>query len=141
GFQLPSYTPPAGTYTFADVPPANPFWTVVETAVYHHLANGYSCGGPGEPCDPEQHAYFRPYTDVTRAQLAKLVVVAAGWPITTSGGPHFHDVLPADPFYGWIETAYGHGVISGYADGTFRPGANATRGQIAKIAYGAISAP
>ena len=27
------------------------------------------------------------------------------------------------------------GVISGYADGTFRPQANITRGQMAKILY------
>jgi hypothetical protein len=37
------------------------------------------------------------------------------------------------PFYPYIETAYSHSIISGYADRTFRPSNNATRAQIAKI--------
>jgi hypothetical protein len=32
-------------------------------------------------------------------------------------------------------------VVSGYADHTFRPAAGATRGQIAKIVYGALTLP
>jgi hypothetical protein len=31
-------------------------------------------------------------------------------------------------------------VVSGYADGTFRPGAGATRGQISKIVYLSLTA-
>ena len=38
-----------------------------------------------------------------------------------------------NPFYPYIETAYHHGVISGYADGTFRWGNKVTRSQICKI--------
>ena len=66
---------------------------------------------------------------------------AQGWTIDTSGGPHFTDVPASQTFYTYIETAYHHAIISGYADGTFRPGNNATRGQIAKIVYNAINAP
>ena len=44
-------------------------------------------------------------------------------------------------FYDYIETAYHHGIISGYADGTFRPGNSATRGQICKIVYDALLNP
>jgi hypothetical protein len=40
-----------------------------------------------------------------------------------------------------VETAFNHAVISGYADATFRPGNNATRGQICKIVYNAITQP
>ena len=35
----------------------------------------------------------------------------------------------------YIRTMVGQGIISGYADGTFRPQANITRGQMAKILY------
>ena len=48
---------------------------------------------------------------------------------------------PTDTFYSYIETAYNHGIISGYADGTFRPGNNATRGQISKIVYNSVTTP
>ena len=47
-----------------------------------------------------------------------------------------------DPFFQFVETAYCHGIISGYACGPscleFRPGNNATRGQIGKIVYQAL---
>ena len=35
----------------------------------------------------------------------------------------------------YIRTMAAQGIISGYADGTFRPQANITRGQMAKILY------
>ena len=35
----------------------------------------------------------------------------------------------------YIQTMAAQGVISGYADGTFKPGASITRGQMAKILY------
>jgi hypothetical protein len=37
------------------------------------------------------------------------------------------------PFYSYVETANHNGIVSGYADGTFRPSANVTRGQLSKI--------
>ena len=54
---------------------------------------------------------------------------------------HFTDVASGHPFYGFIETAYNHGIITGYSDGTFRPDNSATRGQICKIVYQAITQP
>ena len=35
----------------------------------------------------------------------------------------------------YIRTMAAQGIISGYADGTFRPNNNITRGQMAKILY------
>ena len=55
--------------------------------------------------------------------------------------PAFSDVPRSDPFYRYVETARAGGVISGYADGTFRPGSTATRGQIARIVYNAVTRP
>src|SRR5262249_2891455 len=45
----------------------------------------------------------------------------------------FSDVWPADYFYQSVQYLYCHGAISGYADGTFRPYNNTTRGQLSKI--------
>jgi hypothetical protein len=54
-------------------------------------------------------------------------------------------VATNDPFYGYVETAYAHTIISGYSCGPgcleFRPGNNATRGQICKIVYQAVIEP
>ena len=59
--------------------------------------------------------------------------------------PTFVDVPANNPFYGYIETAYNHGIISGYSCGSgclaYHPGNSATRGQIAKIVYTAVTQP
>jgi hypothetical protein len=113
---------------------------VIETAAAHAIVGGYTCGGPDEPCDQEHRPYFRPNANVTRGQLSKIVVGAAGWPVLNPATPTFSDVPPGSPFYTFVETAVCHGVISGYADHTFHPGVPATRGQITKIVYGALTA-
>ena len=86
-------------------------------------------------------ALFQLGANVTRRQLNKIVVGAQGWTINTTGGPHFADVPASNPFYPFVETALAHGIISGYADGTFPVGANATRDQTSKIVYIALTAP
>jgi len=47
----------------------------------------------------------------------------------------FRDVPLSSPFYQYVQclACRNSGIISGYADGTFRPNADVTRGQIAKI--------
>ncbi|HMA34905.1 MAG TPA: S-layer homology domain-containing protein, partial [Chloroflexia bacterium] len=132
------------TQTFADVPPSHPFYPWIEQLAARGILSGYSCGGPNEPCDAQQRPYFRPYANVTRGQLAKIVALAAGY----TGDPAtqtFADVPPGQPFYRWIAQVASHGSISGYSCGGpnepcdaqqrpyFRPGATATRGQTAKI--------
>jgi hypothetical protein len=138
-YDLPPYNPP--TPTFIDVPPTDVFYPFVEAAYHAGIIGGY----------PDRT--FRPYADITRGQLSKLVVEAADWPVDTTGGPHFTDVPPNTTFYGYIETAYNHGVITGYPCGGpgepcdpqnrayFRVGNPATRGQIAKILWQALGSP
>jgi hypothetical protein len=122
GWEL--YTPPAPS--FVDVPADNPFYPYIETAFHHRIIAGYV------------DDTFRWANDVTRGQLTKIIVLARGWEIDTSDGPHFSDVPYTHPFYTYIETAYNHDVVSGYSDGTFRWSNSATRGQISKIIYQAI---
>jgi hypothetical protein len=114
---------------FSDVPTSNGFYQYIETAFNRGIIAGYSNG------------MFRPGNNVTRGQLSKIVVQAEGWAIDTSGGPHFSDVPASNAFYQYIETAFNHGVISGYSNGTFQPGNSATRGQISKIVHQAVTGP
>ncbi|HMA37433.1 MAG TPA: CHRD domain-containing protein, partial [Chloroflexia bacterium] len=151
GYNKPIVTPAAGAYTFTDVPPTNPFFAVVETAAADTIVSGYNCGGPNEPCDSAHRPYFRPYNNVTRGQLAKIDVVAAGWEVINPATGSFEDVLPGTAFYTFVETAVCHGVISGYNCGGpgepcdsqnrpyYRQYTNATRGQITKIVYNSLS--
>jgi hypothetical protein len=112
---------------FTDVPTSSPFYSFIETAYNAGVVTGYGNA-------------FRPGNLVTRGQICKIAVLALGWTSNTSGGPHFTDVPTSSPFYSFIETAYNMGVISGYANGTFRPASDATRGQISKIVYNSITA-
>lgn len=116
-----------GAPHFSDVQVGSPFYDYVQTAYNHSIISGYADGT------------FRSVANVTRGQLSKIVVTAEGWPIDLHGAPHFSDVQAGSAFYGYVETAYYRGIISGYSDGTFRPGNNAIRGQIAKIVYGAVT--
>jgi hypothetical protein len=126
------YTPTSPT--FRDVPTTDPFYQYIETAYSHNIISGYACGSG---C-----LEFRPGNNVTRGQLSKIVMLAEGWPVYTPATPTFNDVGAGNAFYAQIETAYYHNIISGYTCGPncleFRPGATATRGQIAKIVYNAV---
>ncbi|HUP28207.1 MAG TPA: S-layer homology domain-containing protein, partial [Chloroflexia bacterium] len=142
--------PPPETPHFADVDTTNSFYQYVESAYQQGLIGGYPCGGPGEPCDSQQRPYYRPNTNVTRGQIAKIVVLAARWQSAVPPMATFMDVAPGTTFYEFVETAYAHQIIGGYPcggpgepcdstnRGYFRPGNNATRAQIAKLVYLAI---
>ena len=133
-----------GGQTFADVPPGHPFYLWIEQMAGQNIISGYTCGGPGEPCDAQNRPYFRPYRDVTRAQLAKIVALTAGYP-EDPAGQTFADVPPGHPFYRWVEQVAGRTIISGYTCGSpgepcdgqsrpyYRPAGQASRGQTAKI--------
>jgi competence protein ComEC len=89
---------------------------------------------------------FKPGNEITRGQIAKMVSNAAG--LENDPGPQiFEDVDPTHTFYAWINRLSQLGYMGGYPCGTvpeepcnppdnrpyFRPFANATRGQLAKI--------
>ncbi len=134
---------PSTQQTFEDVPPGSTFWSYIELLVGRGIISGYPCGGAGEPCiAPANRPYFRPNNNVTRGQLSKIVSGAAGYQETPTGQA-FVDIPPSHPFYLYVERIAARGTISGYPCGGagepcpgvyFRPGNNATRGQMAKIA-------
>ncbi|HEY0072349.1 MAG TPA: S-layer homology domain-containing protein, partial [Chloroflexia bacterium] len=54
-------------------------------------------------------------------------------PTVQSGCGEFVDVPPDSAFYSFVRCLACKNVLGGYADGTFRPGNNVTRGQLSKI--------
>ena len=97
---------------------------------------------------------FRPNASITRGQLSKIVVSAAGlYLLDPEIDPRrdFEDVPLDNPFYPWITSLAFFDYIEGYPCGGpnepcvapdnlpyFRPNANVTRGQIAKIVSNAV---
>lgn len=114
-------TEPACTPHFSDVDPAAYFAAPVTWLACAGIVSGYADGT------------FRPYSNTTRAQFTKMIVLGIGWPLLTPAAGHFSDVAPGSLFYPFIETAAAHGIISGYSDGTFRPNTAITRAQLTKL--------
>jgi hypothetical protein len=78
----------------------------------------------------------------TATRTATVPTSTPGGPTNTPGATtptptactlSFSDVQPDNPFYANIRCLACRGIISGYSDGTFRPGADITRGQISKM--------
>ena len=79
--------------------------------------------------------YFNPNNSLTRAQAATMIgrtqpkgYATVELTFTDAGS------IPAYATY-YIQTMAAQGIISGYNDGSFKPQANITRGQMAKILY------
>ncbi len=106
---------------FTDVPANNPYYSYVETAYSLGVVSGYRDGS------------FHLYSNVTRAQLAKMVVQALGLTITNPTKASFTDVATNSTFYRYIETANANGLLTGDEDGTFKPGALVSRGEAAQV--------
>ncbi|MEO8286652.1 MAG: S-layer homology domain-containing protein [Chloroflexota bacterium] len=149
GAGWPLVNPPAPS--FADVAQGSTFYTYVETAYGQGVISGYPCGGVGEPCGAGNKPYFRPSSNITRAQIAKIIVAAQGWPLLNPPQPTFSDIPAGSTFYQQIETAFSKGIISGYTCNNpepcdpmnrpyFRPNNNATRAQLSKMLALALQA-
>jgi len=69
---------------------------------------------------------FAPDQPVTRAEFAAILVRALGLPEEEDAVGN-SDVNPDDWFAGAVAAARQYGIVSGYADGTFRPNQSITR--------------
>jgi hypothetical protein len=116
---------------FTDVCPGDYYYGAISYLVTNNVVRGYDAS---PPCDSEAAIpCFRPGALVTRAQTCKIMWGIEHWHCCIDGGPHFRDVDVNHPFYAAIELARYNYVISGYADYTFHPYDNITRGQFSKV--------
>ncbi|MEO8286049.1 MAG: S-layer homology domain-containing protein [Chloroflexota bacterium] len=67
------YTDPAGVQIFEDVAPGSTFYDFIQRLAARQIMSGYPCGGVGEPCGSGNLPYFRPNSNATRGQTAKIV--------------------------------------------------------------------
>ena len=93
--------------------------------VHHCLETGLMRGVTAEE--------FRPSGSTTRAQLVTILWRLEGSP--ASDGQTFSDVAPGAWCEAAIGWAAGHGVVTGYADGRFRPNDPVTREQLVAILF------
>jgi hypothetical protein len=135
--------PTACPVQFTDVPEDNPFYTYVRCLACRNIVSGYSDSPPcttGVPC-------FLPNNNVTRGQIAKFISNAANYTdAIPSSRQTFTDVPNTNAFWLYIERAYAHGVIGGYANSLcttgvpcYLPNNNVTRGQAAKFVSNSVA--
>ena len=136
-FKMPSAKVNVGFKTTADQPcdggkdcPSAPF-TDVDTAKWYHLSVDYVL--THKMMNGVSSRTFAPNANLTRGMLVQILYNLEGKPKGTAA--NFSDVQ-ADAWYaeavGW---AASNKVVTGYADGTFRPNAAVTREQAAAILY------
>jgi len=103
--------------TFRDVPAALWSYKAIHTAARLGIAGGYADGA------------FRPEAGVTRAEFARMLASAFNLPPAAKAEPGFPDARKH-----WaaeaISALAAKGIVSGYADGTFRPDRPITRAEI-----------
>ncbi len=112
---------PESTLPFWDIPTG--FWCHDEVQyVYERgLMNGT---GP---------ATFSPDGSTTRSMIVTILYRMEGSPAV--GGADFTDVPPGLYYAPAVAWASANGIVNGYSDGTFRPGASITREQLAAFLY------
>lgn len=115
----PSYLENGQQY-FHDVPMGKYYTEPVAWMAQAGITAGYS----GRQYGPGQN--------ISRGELAAFLYRLAGSPYASST-PRFKDMEAGQTFSQPINWMSVNKLISGYADGTFRPGQHVTRGEVAKM--------
>jgi hypothetical protein len=76
---------------------------------------------------------FAPDDNLSRAEMVKIAMQSFGYELDTTLMPIFTDVKATDWFYSYVMTAKSLGIVSGYADSTFKPNDPITRSEALKI--------
>jgi hypothetical protein len=126
---------PAECGSFTDVEPGDTFYEYIRCLSCKGVITGYPDGT------------FKEGNLITRGQIAKVVSNAAGFS-EDPGEQIYADVPPGSTYYAFINRLTHRGIVSGYPcptrpgggdecnpenPGLYKPGENATRGQLAKI--------
>ena len=104
-------------------------WGAISATFLDVLPDGGNTATPTATAVP-------PTTTTTTTATSTATHTTTPVPPTATTPPcdiYFDDVPPGHVFYPFIHCLFCRNVVSGYADGTFRPNAQVTRGQLAKI--------
>ncbi|WP_168199796.1 S-layer homology domain-containing protein [Citricoccus sp. SGAir0253] len=123
-YRLSGETHEAGdTVVFHDVPRSSAAFTAVSWMRSRGYATGYANGSFG---------YGR---DVSRGELAAFLYRMAGASHPVTAYSAFVDMTPRTPFFreaAWLQST---GIVTGYADRSFRPTRGISRGEAATFLY------
>lgn len=114
----------AATAAFADVHATDEYSQEVSYIYNLGIIKGYTENGK---------TLFKPGNSVTRAQAAKMLVIATKNQNIAGAAISFPDVQKGTEAHLYISKAVQLGYFKGQPDGTFKPNAPLTRGQMSKV--------
>jgi hypothetical protein len=110
---------------FSDLTPDHPYADSIGDLADRGVISGYPDGR------------FGASAPITRQQLAKMIVLVIGLPVTEQDSRDFRDLTDKGSAlypYHFVAVAANAGLLAGYDDGSFRPLNLTTRAQLATIA-------
>ena len=120
----------AATPSFPDVGTGHPFFAEVEWLSAAGVSTGFADGT------------FRPGATVSRQAMSAFMYRLAGSPpFVAPPTASFPDVSSGHPFFAEVEWLSAAGVSTGFADGTFRPGATVSRQAMSAFMYRLAAGP
>ena len=78
---------------------------------------------------------FRPEGEVTRAEMAKMIILTFGLAENFENAKGFPDVAQTEWFYPYVLAIQNIGIVEGYENGEYRPNNNVTRAEVCAIIY------
>jgi hypothetical protein len=119
----PPFDPP-GTPSFDDVSSSHPFFAEVEWMAAEEITTGFGDGT------------YRPGAAVSRQAMSAFMYRLASEPeFDPPTTPTFPDVGTGNQFFAEIEWMAAEEITTGFADGTYRPGAGVSRQAMAAFMY------
>ncbi|HWI62777.1 MAG TPA: S-layer homology domain-containing protein [Symbiobacteriaceae bacterium] len=118
--------------SFVDVDDAHAARWAVELLKDSKIVGGYEDGT------------FKPANTVTRAELAKMLSMAAGLDVSGPYSGAFGDVAVTDWFAPYVEAVYAAGLVKGYDTGAglvYKPGAQVSRAEMMVMLLRAADIP
>ncbi|MFF2179474.1 InlB B-repeat-containing protein [Lysinibacillus sp. NPDC058147] len=109
--------------SFSDVPKSHVYYEQITRLQQAGIVDG-------------SNGAFQPNAYITRAQMAKILVLAFG--LTPEGNSTFKDVDPSHWASGYIAALADHNIALGDENGNFRPNENLTRAQFTAFMYRAL---
>jgi hypothetical protein len=111
----------ASAATFSDVPSDHVFYDAITFLSEKGIVEGYSDGT------------FKPDDTVTRAEAMKIIMMTFSPSQNSTSNEIFSDVKLSDWFFSYIMQAQAQGVVTGYSDGTFKPGNTVNLAELLKM--------